>query len=131
MNESPLGSGAVCGTTFPLNREMTARALGFDGPSRNSLDATADRDFLLLGIKFHPQSVAQPFEVLGPGKPGRETGGFIRPDITEQNRHQFTEERIRHRGRSVSGLQPGSEPELRQSELRHFSSTEMHRFNVA
>jgi argininosuccinate lyase len=47
MNESPLGSGAVCGTTFPLNREMTARALGFDGPSRNSLDATADRDFLL------------------------------------------------------------------------------------
>ena len=47
MNESPLGSGAVCGTTFPLDREMTARALGFDGPSRNSLDATADRDFLL------------------------------------------------------------------------------------
>ncbi|MDB4929648.1 MAG: Argininosuccinate lyase, partial [Myxococcaceae bacterium] len=47
MNESPLGSGAVCGTTFPLNREMTARALGFDAPSRNSLDATADRDFLL------------------------------------------------------------------------------------
>jgi len=47
MNESPLGSGAVCGTTFPLDRAMTARALGFDGPSRNSLDATADRDFLL------------------------------------------------------------------------------------
>lgn len=47
MNESPLGSGAVCGTTFPLDREMTARTLGFDGPSRNSIDATADRDFLL------------------------------------------------------------------------------------
>ncbi len=47
MNESPLGSGAVCGTTFPLDRAMTAKALGFDGPSRNSLDATADRDFLL------------------------------------------------------------------------------------
>ncbi|MEZ4408657.1 MAG: argininosuccinate lyase [Polyangiales bacterium] len=47
MNESPLGSGAVCATTFPLDRAMTARALGFDAPTRNSLDATGDRDFLL------------------------------------------------------------------------------------
>ena len=47
MNESPLGSGAVCGTTFPLDRARTAAALGFDAPTRNSLDATASRDFLL------------------------------------------------------------------------------------
>ncbi|MCC7535527.1 MAG: argininosuccinate lyase [Deltaproteobacteria bacterium] len=47
MNESPLGSGALAGTTFPLDREMTARELGFDRPAANSLDATADRDFLV------------------------------------------------------------------------------------
>jgi len=47
MNESPLGAGAVCGTTFPLDRELTAKLLGFERPMRNSLDATADRDFLL------------------------------------------------------------------------------------
>jgi argininosuccinate lyase len=47
MNECPLGSGALAATTFPLDREHTARALGFDRPTRNSLDATADRDFLV------------------------------------------------------------------------------------
>jgi argininosuccinate lyase len=46
LNESPLGSGAVCATTFPLDRAMTARALGFDAPTHNSVDATGDRDFL-------------------------------------------------------------------------------------
>jgi argininosuccinate lyase len=47
MNECPLGSGALAATTFPIDREHTARALGFDRPTRNSLDATADRDFLV------------------------------------------------------------------------------------
>lgn len=47
MNECPLGSGALATTTFAIDREMTARALGFDRPSRNSLDATGDRDFLI------------------------------------------------------------------------------------
>jgi argininosuccinate lyase len=47
LNECPLGSGAVCATTFPLDRARTARALGFDRPTRNSVDATADRDFLV------------------------------------------------------------------------------------
>ncbi len=47
LNECPLGSGAVCATTFPLDRKLTATLLGFARPTRNSLDATADRDFLL------------------------------------------------------------------------------------
>ncbi len=47
MNECPLGSGAVCATTFPLDRALTAQLLGFERPTRNSVDATADRDFLL------------------------------------------------------------------------------------
>jgi argininosuccinate lyase len=47
MNESPLGSGALAGTSFDLDRDMTAKALGFDRPSANSLDAVSDRDFVI------------------------------------------------------------------------------------
>ena len=47
MNFSPLGSAALAGTGFPIDREMTAKALGFDAPTRNSLDAVSDRDFAL------------------------------------------------------------------------------------
>ncbi len=47
MNRSPLGSAALAGTGFPIDREMTARALGFDGPMTNSLDGVSDRDFAL------------------------------------------------------------------------------------
>jgi argininosuccinate lyase len=47
LNLSPLGSGALAGTTFPIDREATARELGFDGITRNSLDAVGDRDFLV------------------------------------------------------------------------------------
>ncbi len=47
MNECPLGAAALAGTSFPIDREMTARALGFDRPAANSLDAVADRDFAL------------------------------------------------------------------------------------
>ncbi|HEX9964356.1 MAG TPA: argininosuccinate lyase [Allosphingosinicella sp.] len=47
MNESPLGAAALAGTGFPIDREATAAALGFDRPSANSLDAVSDRDFAL------------------------------------------------------------------------------------
>jgi len=47
MNESPLGSAALAGTGFPIDREMTAKALDFSAPTANSLDAVSDRDFAL------------------------------------------------------------------------------------
>ncbi len=47
MNECPLGSAALAGTGFPIDRHATAAALGFDTPTRNSLDAVSDRDFAL------------------------------------------------------------------------------------
>ncbi len=47
LNESPLGAAAMAGTGFPIDRHMTAKALGFDHPTRNSLDSVASRDFAL------------------------------------------------------------------------------------
>ena len=47
LNECPLGAAALAGTSFPIDREMTAKALGFDRPTANSLDSVADRDFVL------------------------------------------------------------------------------------
>jgi argininosuccinate lyase len=47
MNECPLGAAALAGTSFPIDRHMTAKSLGFDKPTDNSLDTVADRDFAL------------------------------------------------------------------------------------
>ena len=47
VNLSPLGAAALAGTSFPIDREMTANALGFDEPTRNSLDSVSDRDFAI------------------------------------------------------------------------------------
>ena len=50
LNDSPLGAAALAGTSFPIDREMTADALDFDGPMRNSLDAVSDRDFVMESL---------------------------------------------------------------------------------
>jgi argininosuccinate lyase len=47
MNLSPIGAGALAGTTYPLDREYTAMLLGFDGPTLNSMDSVSDRDYLI------------------------------------------------------------------------------------
>ena len=47
MNYCPLGSGALAGTTYPLDRDYTATLLGFDGPTLNSMDSVSDRDYLI------------------------------------------------------------------------------------
>lgn len=53
MNLCPLGSGALAGTTYPLDREYTALLLGFDGPTLNSMDSVSDRDYLIELLSAH------------------------------------------------------------------------------
>ena len=60
LNESPLGAAALAGTPYPIDRAMTARALGFDRPMANSLDAVSDRDYVVEFLAAIP-SVAWGF----------------------------------------------------------------------
>ena len=55
LNESPLGAAALAGTSFAIDRAMTAKALGFDRPTANSLDSVSDRDFVLERVEFKPR----------------------------------------------------------------------------
>jgi len=52
LNESPLGAAALAGTTYPIQREVTAELLGFDAPTNNSLDSVSDRDFAIEFCSF-------------------------------------------------------------------------------
>ena len=62
MNTCPLGAGALAGTTYPLDREYTAQLLGFDGPTRNSMDSVSDRDYVIeLLSAFSNYDAHEPF----------------------------------------------------------------------
>ncbi len=111
MNECPLGSAALAGTGFPIDREATAQALGFDGPTCNSLDAVSDRDFALdylmaaAQCSLHLSRLAEEF-VIWASQPF----GFVRlPDalstgssIMPQKKNPDAAELVRgHAGRIV------------------------------
>ena len=114
MNECPLGSAALAGTGFPIDREMTARTLGFDGPTANSLDAVSDRDFALdflyccSACALHLSRLAEEL-ILWASQPF----GFIRlPDslstgssIMPQKKNPDAAELVRgHSGRVIGSL---------------------------
>jgi argininosuccinate lyase len=111
MNLCPLGSAALAGTGFPIDREMTAQALGFVGPTANSLDAVSDRDFALDYLQaaaqcaLHLSRLAEEF-VIWASQPF----GFVRlPDalstgssIMPQKKNPDAAELVRgHAGRIV------------------------------
>ena len=114
MNQCPLGSAALAGTGFPLDREATASALGFAEPTRNSLDAVSDRDFALDYLQaaaqcaLHLSRLAEEF-ILWASQPF----GFVSlPDtlstgssIMPQKRNPDAAELVRgHAGRIVGCL---------------------------
>lgn len=114
MNECPLGSAALAGTGFPIDREATAHALGFDRPTANSLDAVSDRDFALdflwncSATALHLSRLAEEL-ILWASQPF----GFIRlPDslstgssIMPQKKNPDAAELVRgHSGRVIGSL---------------------------
>ena len=114
LNRCPLGSAALAGTGFPIDRAMTAAALGFDGPTSNSLDAVSDRDFALdylsaaAQCSLHLSRLAEEF-IIWASQPF----GFVRlPDalstgssIMPQKKNPDAAELVRgHAGRIVGCL---------------------------
>ncbi|MFC3173563.1 argininosuccinate lyase [Novosphingobium bradum] len=114
MNRCPLGSAALAGTGFPIDRTATAAALGFDGPTANSLDAVSDRDFALdylmsaAQTALHLSRLAEEF-IIWASQPF----GFVRlPDslstgssIMPQKKNPDAAELVRgHSGRIVGSL---------------------------
>ncbi len=114
MNECPLGSAALAGTGFPIDRDATAQALGFDRPTANSLDAVSDRDFALdflwccSATALHLSRLAEEL-ILWASQPF----GFIRlPDslstgssIMPQKKNPDAAELVRgHSGRVIGAL---------------------------
>lgn len=114
LNQCPLGSAALAGTGFPIDRQATARALGFAEPTRNSLDAVSDRDFALdylmaaAQIALHLSRLAEEF-IIWASQPF----GFVRlPDslstgssIMPQKKNPDAAELVRgHAGRIVGCL---------------------------
>ena len=114
MNECPLGSAALAGTGFPIDRDATAAALGFDRPTANSLDAVSDRDFALdflwccCATALHLSRLAEEL-ILWASQPF----GFIRlPDslstgssIMPQKKNPDAAELVRgHSGRVIGSL---------------------------
>jgi argininosuccinate lyase len=114
MNECPLGAAALAGTGFPIDREQTAKSLGFDTPMANSLDAVSDRDFAieflscLAQVSLHLSRLAEEL-ILWASQPF----GFIKlPDqwstgssIMPQKRNPDAAELVRgHSGRILGAL---------------------------
>jgi argininosuccinate lyase len=114
MNLCPLGSAALAGTGFPIDRDSTAAALGFDGPTRNSLDSVSDRDFALdylsaaAQCSLHLSRLAEEFVIWASQPFGFvalsdhwSTGSSIMP----QKRNPDAAELVRgHSGRIVGSL---------------------------
>jgi argininosuccinate lyase len=114
MNRCPLGSAALAGTGFPIDRDRTAAALGFDGPTANSLDAVSDRDFAIdylsaaASCALHLSRLAEEF-ILWASQPfgfvslpdNLSTGSSIMP----QKKNPDAAELVRgHSGRIVGAL---------------------------
>ncbi|MDG5488330.1 argininosuccinate lyase [Sphingomonas sp. BGYR3] len=114
MNRCPLGSAALAGTGFPIDRHRTAAALGFDGPTDNSLDAVSDRDFALdylmsaAQASLHLSRLAEEF-IIWASQPF----GFVRlsdqwstgSSIMPQKRNPDAAELVRgHSGRIIGCL---------------------------
>ena len=107
LDESPLGAAALAGTGFPIDRHMTAKALGFREPTRNSIDSVSDRDFALEFLAAgsicagHLSRLAAEI-VIWCSAPF----GFVRlSDIAEKNEEEI--QKIQARGSMLTGLPTG------------------------